>query len=168
MREKIAGYFNDVVGMGVRGFRVDASKHMWPGDLDAMLGMTQDVNGGGRPLFFHEVIDMGGEAISANEYTGVGKVTEFRWAKQKDYRIYEATFFEVRSQDGAVHQGWRLQLSVWHLRPGDGSNRKTGRNMIKLNPDLLELIANARIMIINRLHIVRYHLQKDLVTIRDY
>ena len=27
--------------MGVRGFRVDASKHMWPGDLEAIQGMTQ-------------------------------------------------------------------------------------------------------------------------------
>ena len=79
VREKISGYYNDVVGMGVRGFRVDASKHMWPGDLEAIQGMTQDIQGGGRPLFFHEVIDMGGEAISANEYQGVGKVTEFRY-----------------------------------------------------------------------------------------
>ena len=40
--------------------------------------LPRDVNGGGRPLFFHEVIDMGGEAISSTEYFGVGKVTEFR------------------------------------------------------------------------------------------
>jgi alpha-amylase len=32
----------------------------------------------GDPLVFHEVIDMGGEPISTNEYFGVGKVTEFR------------------------------------------------------------------------------------------
>merc|ERR1712002_908683 len=79
VREKISGYYNDVINIGVRGFRVDASKHMWPGDLEAIQGMTQDISGGGRPLFFHEVIDMGGEAISANEYLGVGKVTEFRY-----------------------------------------------------------------------------------------
>ena len=29
------------INMGVRGFRVDASKHMWPGDLEAIQGMTQ-------------------------------------------------------------------------------------------------------------------------------
>jgi alpha-amylase len=66
VREKISGYYNDVINIGVRGFRVDASKHMWPGDLEAIQGMTQDIGGGGRPLFFHEVIDMGGEAISSN------------------------------------------------------------------------------------------------------
>merc|ERR1712088_1212005 len=79
VREKISGYYNDVINIGVRGFRVDASKHMWPGDLEAIQGMTQDISGGGRPLFFHEVNDMGGEAISSNEYLGVGKVTEFRY-----------------------------------------------------------------------------------------
>ena len=29
------------INIGVRGFRVDASKHMWPGDLAAIQGMTQ-------------------------------------------------------------------------------------------------------------------------------
>ena len=42
------------------------------------LTRARDVHGGGRPFFFHEVTDMGGEAISAREYTGIGKVTEFR------------------------------------------------------------------------------------------
>merc|ERR1711971_1303124 len=70
VREKVSGYYNDVINTGVRGFRVDASKHMWPGDLEAIQGMTQDIGGGGRPLFFHEVIDMGGEAISSNQING--------------------------------------------------------------------------------------------------
>ena len=39
---------------------------------------VRDLPGGGRPLFFHEVIDMGGEAIKSSEYFGVGKVMEFR------------------------------------------------------------------------------------------
>ncbi len=36
VRGKIADYLNDLVDIGVKGFRVDASKHMWPGDLEAM------------------------------------------------------------------------------------------------------------------------------------
>lgn len=55
------------------GFRVDASKHMWPGDLEAIQGRVS-----GDPFVFHEVIDQGGEPISTSEYYGVGKVTEFR------------------------------------------------------------------------------------------
>jgi len=79
VRQKIADYFNDLIDIGVKGFRVDASKHMWPGDLYAIQEKTKDLPEGGRPLFFHEVIDMGGEAIHADEYFGVGKVTEFRY-----------------------------------------------------------------------------------------
>ena len=36
VRGKIADYIKDLVGLGVKGFRVDASKHMWPGDLEAI------------------------------------------------------------------------------------------------------------------------------------
>ena len=36
VRGKIADYFNDLMNIGVSGFRVDASKHMWPGDLEAI------------------------------------------------------------------------------------------------------------------------------------
>ncbi len=42
-------------------------------------GKVKDLPEGGRPLFFHEVIDMGGEAIKAQEYFGVGKTIEFRY-----------------------------------------------------------------------------------------
>ncbi len=36
VRTKIAEYINDLIAIGVKGFRVDAAKHMWPGDLEAM------------------------------------------------------------------------------------------------------------------------------------
>ena len=36
VRGKIADYINDLINIGVKGFRVDASKHMWPGDLEAI------------------------------------------------------------------------------------------------------------------------------------
>lgn len=76
VRDKIAEYANDLLGMGMKGFRVDASKHMWPGDLEAIQGKYMDVDGN-RPFVVHEVIDHGGEAVSMGEYFGVGKVTEF-------------------------------------------------------------------------------------------
>ena len=36
VRQKIADYMNSMADLGVKGFRVDASKHMWPGDLAAI------------------------------------------------------------------------------------------------------------------------------------
>lgn len=73
VRGKIADYANDLLSMGVKGFRVDASKHMWPGDLEAIQSRFN-----GEPFVVHEVIDQGGEPITVGEYFGIGKVTEFK------------------------------------------------------------------------------------------
>ena len=98
VRGKISDYFNDLIDIGVKGFRVDASKHMWPGDLEAIQGKTKDLPEGGRPLFFHEVIDMGGEPVTVQEYFGVGKVTEFRLELQTNVREY----FLITEKDPAI------------------------------------------------------------------
>nr|XP_054762213.1 alpha-amylase 2-like [Lytechinus pictus] len=82
VRGQIASYFNKVIDLGVAGFRVDAAKHMWPGDIEAILGMTNDLNtayfpANTRPFFFHEVIDKGGEPVKALDYINLGRVTDF-------------------------------------------------------------------------------------------
>merc|ERR1719431_501321 len=105
VRQKIADYFNDLVDIGVMGFRVDASKHMWPGDLEAIQGKVKDLPSGGRPLFFHEVIDMGGEAIKAQEYFGVGKVMEFRYGIKLAECIRNGDF---NCLGGIYDQGWGM------------------------------------------------------------
>merc|ERR1712168_784346 len=105
VRQKIANYFNDLVDIGVMGFRVDASKHMWPGDLEAIQGKVKDLPSGGRPLFFHEVIDMGGEAIKAQEYFGVGKVMEFRYGIKLVECIRNGDF---NCLGGIYDQGWGM------------------------------------------------------------
>uniref|UniRef100_A0A8C7KWP6 Alpha-amylase n=1 Tax=Oncorhynchus kisutch TaxID=8019 RepID=A0A8C7KWP6_ONCKI len=84
VREKVADYMNKLIDMGVAGFRVDASKHMWPGDLTVIYGSLHNLNtrwfnGGSRPFLFQEVIDMGGEAIQTSEYFPLGRVTEFKY-----------------------------------------------------------------------------------------
>lgn len=84
VRGKIIDYMNKLIDIGVAGFRVDASKHMWPGDLQAILNSLRNLNtkwfrSNTRPFIVMEVIDMGGEAVSAREYTHLGRVTEFRY-----------------------------------------------------------------------------------------
>lgn len=37
VRDRIVDFLDKLVEMGVAGFRVDAAKHMWPGDLDVIL-----------------------------------------------------------------------------------------------------------------------------------
>ncbi|XP_019881963.2 alpha-amylase-like [Aethina tumida] len=77
VRQKIVEYMNHLIDLGVAGFRVDAAKHMWPADLEAIYGQLEDTQFGGKPFIYQEVIDLGGEAIKKEEYTGFGTVLEF-------------------------------------------------------------------------------------------
>jgi len=81
---KVSDYLNHLIDLGVGGFRVDAAKHMWPGDLQAIFGKLKSLNSGvfgsgKQPFVFQEVIDAGGEAIKAEEYFGTGRVTNFKF-----------------------------------------------------------------------------------------
>nr|AAA73568.1 alpha amylase [Drosophila pseudoobscura] len=84
VQEKVSDFLNHLIDLGVAGFRVDAAKHMWPADLGVIYGRLKNLNtdhgfaSGSRPYIVQEVIDMGGEAISKTEYTGLGAITEFR------------------------------------------------------------------------------------------
>lgn len=84
VRGKVAEYLNKLIDLGVAGFRVDACKHMWPGDLNVVFSDMKNLNSrwfpaGSRPFIFQEVIDLGGEAIKASEYFRLGRVTEFKY-----------------------------------------------------------------------------------------
>ncbi|GAB1288038.1 Alpha-amylase 1 [Apodemus speciosus] len=84
VRTMVADYMNHLIDIGVAGFRLDASKHMWPEDIKAILDKLNNLNTqwfdeGSRPFIFQEVIDLGGEAVSSSEYFGNGRVTEFKY-----------------------------------------------------------------------------------------
>jgi alpha-amylase len=74
VRGKLVGYLNDLIGLGVDGFRVDAAKHVPVADLQAIYGQLA-----GSPYIYQEVIEGGPGEISPTEYTGIGDVTEFRY-----------------------------------------------------------------------------------------
>lgn len=77
VQNTLANYLNDLSNIGVAGFRFDASKHMAVEDIQAVMSHVN-----ATPLVFQEVIDQGGEAIQASEYTSVGLVTEFKYTTQ--------------------------------------------------------------------------------------
>ncbi|KAK2502601.1 hypothetical protein MC885_006777, partial [Smutsia gigantea] len=84
VRSRIAEYMNYLVDIGVAGFRIDASKHMWPGDMKAILDKLHNLNTnwfpeGSKPFIYQEVIDLGGEAVKSCDYFGNGRVTEFKY-----------------------------------------------------------------------------------------
>ncbi|WP_248965058.1 carbohydrate-binding module family 20 domain-containing protein [Sphaerisporangium perillae] len=106
VRSRIAAYLNDLTGLGVDGFRVDAAKHMSPADLSAIYGRLS-----GSPYIFQEVIYGGGEAVQPSQYTGLGDVLDFqygRYLKQKfegnisDLQTFGASWGGMQASDKAV------------------------------------------------------------------
>ena len=85
VRQKIADYMNDLIDIGVAGFRVDASKHMWPEENEQLYSLLHNLNtaqgfpAATKPWLGQEVIDQGGEPIKKEEYIGMGTVTEFNY-----------------------------------------------------------------------------------------
>ncbi len=83
VQDKLAAYLSDLLSLGVRGFRIDAAKHMSAADLAAILAKVTP-RAGEAPYYFLEVIDYGGEAVQSSDYLDAGgdaelDVTEFRY-----------------------------------------------------------------------------------------
>lgn len=77
VRGRIAGYLQDLQSLGVAGFRFDATKHVPAADVANIASRLT-----GAPYIFQEVIDLGGEPITASEYFGSGDVTEFKHSSE--------------------------------------------------------------------------------------
>ncbi|MEV5544991.1 alpha-amylase family protein [Streptomyces sp. NPDC052309] len=76
VRKTIAGYLNDLLSLGVDGFRVDAAKHIPAADLANIKSRLTNPS----VYWKQEVIFGAGEAVQPTEYTGNGDVQEFRYA----------------------------------------------------------------------------------------
>jgi alpha-amylase len=120
VQTKIADYLLSLVKMGVRGFRIDAAKHMAPSDLDAILNRVNNALEPSQvPYYFLEVIDYGGEAIHARDYLEVGRdngarvdVTEFKYSLGEHFLGKNARkLAELRT----------LSPETWQLLPSDRS-----------------------------------------------
>ncbi|KAJ7885418.1 alpha-amylase, partial [Mycena leptocephala] len=73
VRTIMAAFLNDLLSLGVAGFRIDAAKHMSPTDLAAIRSLV-------RGSFYdtQEVIYGAGEAVQPSQYVNTGDVIEFR------------------------------------------------------------------------------------------
>ncbi|MEV0782619.1 carbohydrate-binding module family 20 domain-containing protein [Streptomyces sp. NPDC050423] len=77
VRGRIAGYLNDLLSLGVDGFRIDAAKHIPEDDL---ANIKSRLSNSGA-YWKQEAIYGAGEAVSPDEYAGTGDVQEFRYAR---------------------------------------------------------------------------------------
>ncbi|XP_047029612.1 alpha-amylase 4N-like isoform X2 [Helicoverpa zea] len=81
VRQRIIVYLNELIDLGVAGFRVDAAKHMWPEDLKEIykylsnLKTNHGFRKNSRPYIYHEVSK--GGVVTYADYRDIGDVTEF-------------------------------------------------------------------------------------------
>ncbi|GGM71971.1 carbohydrate-binding module family 20 domain-containing protein [Dactylosporangium sucinum] len=117
VRTKIAGYLNDLIGIGVDGFRVDAAKHMSQADLAAIKGKLTNQS----VYWAQEVIPGSPGNLAPAAYEGVGGVLEFTYA------------YSLKSQFQGSIANLQTFGPSWGLRPSDKStvfvsNHDTERN----------------------------------------
>ncbi|NLI17963.1 MAG: alpha-amylase [Actinomycetales bacterium] len=76
VRATLRAYLEDLVSLGVDGFRIDAAKHMAPEDVAAIVsGLPEDT------WVVQEVIRGPGEPIQPEQYLENGSVFEFSWGR---------------------------------------------------------------------------------------
>ncbi|XP_013119376.2 alpha-amylase B [Stomoxys calcitrans] len=87
VRDMIVNYMNKLIDLGVAGFRIDAAKHMWPEDLQAIYGRLKMLPTSfgfptnSKAYICQEVIDLGGEAVKKTDYNDLAAVTEFQFSR---------------------------------------------------------------------------------------
>ncbi|WP_277208798.1 carbohydrate-binding module family 20 domain-containing protein [Isoptericola croceus] len=101
VRNTIAAYLDDLLGMGVAGFRIDASKHIPAADLEAVKAKLSDPD----VFWVHEVIGAAGEPIQPAEYLGSGDSHEFDYARELRSR-FDGSIKDLRTiGDGKLPSG---------------------------------------------------------------
>ncbi|NUT36163.1 MAG: hypothetical protein HOV79_24155 [Hamadaea sp.] len=79
VRDRLAAYLNDLLSLGVDGFRIDAAKHIPAQDLAAVYAHLHRTATGDAPVIYQEVLFAVGEPIQASEYLPHGAVLEPRY-----------------------------------------------------------------------------------------
>ena len=74
VRGTLAGYLNDLIGLGVDGFRLDAAKHVNPDDIAAIESRLTE-----QTYIYQEVSYGAGEAVQPAQYEQTGSLLEFRY-----------------------------------------------------------------------------------------
>ena len=109
VQERLSTYLASLVKIGVKGFRIDAAKHIPSEDLSEIL--TRARNKAGRSFFvFQEVIDLGMEPIRAEDYFNNGRVTEF-WYSRKISEVVGRGKLDWLNNNSPFGESWGFMPS---------------------------------------------------------
>jgi alpha-amylase len=87
VRAAIVAYLDDLLSLGVAGFRIDAAKHIAADDVAAIV---RELPEGTRII--SEVIRSAREPVQPEEYAGFGEVFEFSYARDLDPQLQSGVF----------------------------------------------------------------------------
>ncbi|KAF8200231.1 glycoside hydrolase [Pholiota molesta] len=121
VRSRLAAYGNDLLSLGVDGFRLDAAKHINPTDIANITSRLTS-----KPYLTQEVIFGAGEPITPAQYVGIGDVQEFRYTTAVQSAFSGGGISNLENLDS---QGWisGTQANVFV------ANHDTERNGNSLN-----------------------------------
>jgi alpha-amylase len=104
VRSAIAGYLNDLMGLGVDGFRVDAAKHINPADMAAIKAKLSR-----QPSYFAQEVFPGSSNANLQPpaFEGNGGVLEFTYADD-----LKSQFTGAIANLQTFGTGWGLQPSA--------------------------------------------------------
>ncbi|WP_419704911.1 alpha-amylase [Promicromonospora sp. NFX87] len=135
VRGRLAAYFDDLVSLGVDGFRIDASKHVPASDLEAIKSRMRNPN----VFWVHEVIGAAGEPVQPSEYLGSGDSHEFNYARQLKHD-FDGQIKNLRFIGDGKLQSGRAGVFVDNHdteRNGESMNYKWGAKYVLANTFLL-------------------------------
>ena len=105
VRTRIAQYLIALNEIGIAGFRVDAAKHVPANDLEAIMTRVNNAATAAsrpKPYVFLEVIAGGGDAVTPQEYYGVGyasggstDITDFTYGNRISDAFYARNGFTL-------------------------------------------------------------------------
>ncbi|GAA4965748.1 carbohydrate-binding module family 20 domain-containing protein [Kineococcus glutinatus] len=99
VRTKLADYLNDLLAIGVAGFRVDAAKHVPVADFQAIYGKLT------KPYYvYHEVYSQPGDVVPSSEYAVLGDAGEFAFGPRVGNAVRDGNLASL--QNIGSDPGW--------------------------------------------------------------
>ncbi|MFI9269154.1 carbohydrate-binding module family 20 domain-containing protein [Kitasatospora sp. NPDC052896] len=121
-----ANYLNDLISLGVDGFRMDAAKHIAQADMAAILSKVNNTLWGSRPYISQEVIPGSSGQLAPSAFESNGSVIEFTFADD-----LKAQFTGNIANLKTFGQSWGLEPS--NLSTTMVTNHDTERDGSTLN-----------------------------------
>lgn len=134
VRATIVAYLEDLLSLGVSGFRIDAAKHIPATDVEAIVSQLPQ---GTRIM--SEVIRGAGEPIAPEEYEGFGEVFEFTYARELTPPLDNGVFSDPVLSDDRPQQV-RSDAAIVFV---DNHDTERGEANVTARDPQLYVIANA-------------------------